>query len=288
MQNTSNLRAISWNLLSCLFLAVMMCIVRYLSQEGVATFQIVFFRNFFSVMFFLPFMLRRRKTLFNTKRVKLHLVRGINGQVCMIVWFYAIAMVPLSLAVSFSFSVPLIVALLSIPIFGERYGIHRWSALIIGFLGTLVILRPAIDNFNWGIIVLIASCFGFAFSSILIKMLSKTEPPSIIAFYLALMGIPISLPFALYYWQPLELHHWFWLLILGGTAIISQTSLARSFAMADFAVLLPFDFSRLIFVSVIAYFAFNEVPDFWSIVGGLIIMLSTIYTAYRARAKRVA
>lgn len=259
---------------------VMTAIVRHLSVS-MHPFQVVLFRNGFALLFMVPWLLRVGVYTLNTKRIWLYLWRGFNGFAAMLVWFYALALIPLPTAISLSFTAPLFTVLAAIIFLKEQVGFHRWLALIIGFCGTIVILRPGAEGFqSVSLLVLIASSL-WAVSNIIIKRLTKTESPQTIVFYMTLVMTPISIPFAMMHWQPLTWTQYAWLLLLGAVSNMAQISISHAYGKADMSILQPFDFFRLIFASVIAYFAFHEVVDQWTLVGAVIIMSSTIYITHR-------
>lgn len=281
-----NGNGILWMIMSCIWAALMINTIRYLSAE-LHVLQIVFFRYVFAVIFFLPLLLPKGLAVFKTDQLRWHFLRGIIGACGMYAWFYSLTIMNLATATALSFTAPLITAVLSAIIFGERYGYRRTAALLLGFIGTLIVLRPGADAFNiTGLIVIGAACF-WAMSGIIIKKLSSKDDPLLIAFYMILLILPFTLFPALSVWQWPSNNAWFWLAVLGLCSNLFQISLTRAIANGEFAVILPFDFLRLIFVSILAYIVFGQVLDFWTAIGASVIMASTAYTAYReARLKK--
>ncbi len=274
-------------LASCFTGAMMINLVRYISEAfEMHTFLIVFYRNAFALLLFLPWLARTGVHIFDlsilkTRRMKLYLWRAIAGLTAMYFWFYSLAVIPLSTATALSFTAPLFTAFLAVILLGERYGVHRWAALAAGFIGTIVVLRPGMEDFDFNALWTLVAAIFWAISSLLIKSLTSTEKPALVAFYMVLMMTPASLPMAIPYFEPLTFEILLWLIVLGLISNIFQICLTSAFASTDLVVVQPFDFTRLIFVSAIAYFVFGEVIDGYTLIGAAIIMASAVYAAYR-------
>jgi drug/metabolite transporter (DMT)-like permease len=265
--------------------SVMTAIVRHMSHD-LHVMEVAFFRNAFALLFMLPWLMRTGVHTIGTRKMWLYTWRGFNGMAAMVLWFTALSLIPLPQAVSLSFTTPLFTTLAAMIFLHEKVGIHRWSALIIGFIGTLVILRPGMDSFSMASLLVLGSSILWSISNILIKQLTRTESPHTIVFYMTLMMTPISLPLALLHWQAPTLIQYFWLIALAAVANLAQISISKAYGMADMSVVQPFDFTRLIFASIIAYFAFNEIIDLWTLVGAIIIVSSTVYISRREARKR--
>lgn len=260
----------------------MVALVRYCSQLGLHAFEVVFYRNFVALILLMPWLMRSGgiKTL-HTTRIKMYTLRALIGLVAMYFWFYSLITIPLADATALSFTAPLFTAILAMIILKEKIGIHRISALAIGFLGVLVVLRPGTDVFELKAVSAVAAAMLWAFSGIIIKALTSTDEPRKVVFYMVLMMTPLSLPLALPHLNMPDWHTVFWLVALGFTSNLFQIALSNAFAATDISVILPFDFTRLIFVSVIAYLVFGETLDMWTLLGAIIILAGAAYTSYR-------
>ncbi len=277
-----NFHAILWMLLSTFTAAIMVALIRY-ATDFMHPFQVVFFRNFFSVLIFLPLLATGMRVKFKTSQFKLYFYRGSGGTIAMLLWFYGLSVIPLPMAVSLSFTVPIIIAILSIILLNEKYGWHRWAALITGFIGTLIILRPGTEAFDMQSFFVIGATFFWAMSSILIKKLVAFDHPIVVTFYSTLLMAIFSLPFMLPFWQPMELSTIGLAIAIAAIANIFQIALAKSFDGVDFAVVMPFDYMRLIFTAIIAYIWFDETIDGWTAIGSAVIVASTAYAAWRTK-----
>lgn len=280
------MQGIIYMICGAFWFTTMTAIVRHISAD-IHPFQVVFFRNAFALLLLLPWALRIGLKSLNTTRMGLYVWRGCNGFVAMLLWFSALSILPLPTAISLSFTAPLFTVLAAMFFLKEKVGWHRLTALVIGFLGTLVILRPGGEGFHYAFLLALIASALWAISNIIIKRLTTTESPNSIVFYMVLIMTPISLPFALYHWESLSLVQYGWLLLLAFVSNKAQMSISHAYGKADMSILQPFDFFRLVFASFIAYFAFGEIIDRWTLIGAVVIMTSTVYITHReARIKR--
>ncbi len=273
-------RGAFWMILAGTILSAMNVLVRYLADD-MHPLQLVFFRNLGQLLFMLPWLMKFGLGGLRTTRIKLYTLRGLVGIVAMISFFMAITMMPIAKATAISFSAPIFATLGAVLILGETVRARRWTATIIGFIGTLIILRPGFMEIDLAIIFAVVAAVFLALSSLIIKALSSTETPDQITFYMALFLTPLALVPALFVWQWPDLAMLPWLLALGALATAGHRSLNRAFASADVSAVLPYDFLRLPVTALIAYIAFGEGVDAWTWAGAVVIFSSTIYIARR-------
>ncbi len=277
-------QAAFWMVFSCLSAAIMISIVRHVSTD-VSSSQTVFFRNLFALIMFAPWVWKMGWFHIKTQKLGLHTIRALNGLLGMMIWFYALTVTELPVATALSFTGPLFNALLAMVIFKEVFGVHRWFALIVGFIGCLVIVQPGTEAFDPFALLVMASTILWALSSVFVKFLSEHDSPMKITFYLVLFMTPLSLPFALLNWQPVPAEIWLWLIGLGVVSNFFQVAISKAISLAPFYVILPFDFTRLLFVSVIAYIFFDEVLTAETLIGALLILGAAVYSSYREARK---
>jgi drug/metabolite transporter (DMT)-like permease len=288
---SETMQGIFWMVLSTFFFSVMTSIIRHLSHTDIHPSVMVLFRNIIGLLFIFPWVFKRGIHILKTDKMTLHILRAVTGLFGMLLWFYAITQLPMSQAIALSFTAPLFTTLAAVFILKEYVGLHRWMALLVGFLGVLVILRPGAQHIDVAALSVIVATIMWAFSNLIVKQMTKTEHPILIVTYMSIVMIPLSLPFALPHWVVPSVNELGWLVALGLMSISAQYSLSLSFSKASLATVAPFDFGRLIFVSLIAYFFFGEVIDCWTIAGGIIIFAAGIYIIRREakgrRAKEV-
>lgn len=262
--------------------AVMHIMIRHISTD-LHTFQIVFFRNFFGLLVFLPMFMRHGLTPFKTRHLPRHLLRAGFNVIAMSMFFYALSITPISRVTALAFSAPIFTAVLSVFILKEKIRLHRWSAILLGFIGALIILRPGVIPLDLGSMLVLLSAFAWGITMIVIKILSRTDSAMTITSYVTLLLAIFTLGPALWVWRTPDLTTLMWLVAIGVTGTLAQVALAQSLKEGETTVVLPFDFLKLIWVSMIAYWLFGEVADLWTWVGAVVIISSGIYVAHRER-----
>lgn len=245
-------------------------------------FEAAFFRNFFGLMFMLPWLIKSGglKAL-RTGRIGLYTIRAGISLVAMLTWFSGLAYIELGDAVALSFTAPLFATILAGLFLGESVGARRWSATLIGFLGALIIIRPGHEAIGLGTILVLISAACIAVSIALIKMLSRTESSNAIVVYMVLFLTPASLPPALFVWTWPSAEMWLWLVALGGVATVSHVCFTRAVKLADASALMPYDYTRLPFAAGLAFVFFDEIPDIWTWIGAAVIAAASAYIAHR-------
>lgn len=280
-----------WMVGACLFFALMAGIIRHVSAE-LHPFEIAFFRNLFGLAFMMPWLARVGWSGLKTKRIGLYTVRGIFGLGAMLMFFWAITILPLAQVTALSFTAPLFATILAVFVLAEVVRGRRWGAILAGFVGALIILRPGVQEIGWPTIAVLFSSLLMAGAAVMIKLLSRTETTSAIVTYMVIYLTPMSLIPALLVWQTPSWNALVWLIALGGVATAAHQCLTRSFAVAEASAVLPFDFTRLIFSAAIGYFFFDQIPDLWSGIGAAVIVAASVYVAHReavvARSARAA
>ncbi|MDF1748215.1 MAG: DMT family transporter [Alphaproteobacteria bacterium] len=283
--------AILMTLASALF-ACLNGLVKQASIEGVDALQISFLRSIFAAGAMLPFLvrpiMRHGFAYLKPQRPWLLLFRGATASVGVIVWMTALTMLPLAEVTAISFAAPLLATIGSAVILRETVRLRRWTAVGIGFIGVLVILRPGMLPMEPGMIWALYSVVGMAMSALLIKLLTRTEPPERIVFWTnIILSVGTLIP-ALTAWTPMTLNIWLLGIGMGTMGAVSHILMTKAFAAADASIVMPFDYSRLPFVAIVGYFAFGQVSDYVTWIGAAIIAGSAIYIARREQqlAKR--
>lgn len=272
--------------LSCACFAAMSGLIRHLSTT-ISPFEIAFFRNAVGLIAILPWMAHIGFGTLRTQRIKLYVSRGTLGMVAMWAWYSALGMMPLAEAITLNFTVALWMIPVAIVLLRERVDPMRWLATGVGFAGVLIVLQPGAETFSLGGVLAVGSALLFALSMSIIKLLSKTETPTQIVFYMNLIMTPISLGPAIAFWSYPNFIELVLLVAIGLIALVGHFSMARALSRSDASALVPLDFTRLPFAILIGYFAFGEFPGVWTWVGGAIIIASALYLSLReARGRR--
>lgn len=265
--------------------AYMNAIVR-LCAETLPPTQVAFFRCFFSLVVMLPWIAHYGVSALKTQRIKLYSTRAILQMVSMLCWFTAITSIPLAEATALSFTGPLFATAGAALILRENVGWRRWSAVVAGFIGVLIVMRPGASALSLGASLALASALMAAAGMLMVKSLSRTEPTPAIVAYMMIYLTPLSLIAALPVWQwpPLSLLPW--LVALGVLGALAHLCFTHSLAMVDASAIMPYDYLRLPASAAIAYLMFAEVPTIWTWIGGAVIALSTMYIAHREMVRR--
>lgn len=270
--------------LSTVGFSIMHAMIQYLGKQGLHGFEIAFFRNLFGIAALTPLFVRYGFEPLKTTKLKLHFARGVVNAAAMLMFFYGITTgIALGLVQSLSFTAPLFTSLLAVLFLGEKMRIHRWTALGIGFLGTLVILRPGMTTIEPGAIYILTAAMMWGIAMTIIKRLTQTDSAVTVSLYMVLMLTPISGAAAFFVWQWPTTEQFGWLVAIGIIGTFSQMAFAQAFRLADVTAVLPFDFSKLIWSAILGWFLFAQVLDVWVWIGAVMIFCGGFYIAYRER-----
>ena len=254
--------------------------IRMASAE-IHTFEIVFFRNLFGLAVMLPLLARSGPSMLRVARPGRLLLMSachLTGMVC---YFLAIAYLPLADVIALSFSKPLFVTLGAALLLSEVVRARRWSAVLLGFIGVLVVLEPAASAISpYALVVLLGTVMGAA-TSLMIKHLTKRESVPTIVWYQALFATALSLPLCLPFWRMPDAAEWSLLVAIGALGTIAWLTATRALSLIDASAAAPFEFLRLPFAALIAYLLFAEIPDSSTWLGGAMIFATTFYIARR-------
>ncbi len=278
----SVLTGIALMVLSMFCSASMNTAIRALAQEMPAP-QMVFLRNIASLCMIVLWVLARRdgKHVLHTKRPAAHFWRASIGFVAMELWFYGLTLMPLNLATALSFTTPIFATILAMLILKEQAGWRRWLAVAAGFVGVLVIIRPGTTMLGYSAGIVLFTSLLMALSGTVVKTLTRTEAPETIVLFMTLYMTPLSAPLGLYHWQAVSLRELGLVSLIAGFSTAMHLMLTRAYRHADMVVLLPFDFTRLVFTAALAYAFFGETLDGPTVTGALIIMGSSLYIVHR-------
>jgi drug/metabolite transporter (DMT)-like permease len=279
-RQTPVLRGIVLMCLSTVAFSIMHGLVRFVS-EVLPPFQIAFFRNIFGLAFLLPLLMRSRFSILRTKRIGLHALRGIINIIAMLMFFTALSISPIAKVTALSFTAPIFMAILAVFVLRERFRIYRWLAILSGFIGMLIILRPGLVAIDTGALLVTASAGLWAIALLLIKILSRTEASLTIVVYMGIFLGVFSIFPALWVWQPFGMQTLFWLALIGLFGTIAQMSLSQSLKETDPTALMPFDFLKLVWTALIGAWFFSEIPDVYTLIGAAVIFASGFFIALR-------
>ena len=275
------MKAITFNLLAWVMLPIMDGFAKYLSSD-LPVLQITWARYFFTVAFTLPIMFFFfRKNLVWTDKPKLQLIRGLILLTANVCFFYSISIISLAKALTLAFIAPLIVTAFS-PIFlGEKVGFRRWSAVIIGFIGTMVVIRPGFVEINLASLAALGTGVMYGFYLIITRKLSSSDNPLLTLLLTGVVGaiiISFVMPFV---WIKPTLNQWSMMAAIGIFACVGHLFIILSLKYADASKLAPFSYFEIVTNIIIGYYFFSDFPDKWTFLGLFIIILSGIYISRR-------
>jgi drug/metabolite transporter (DMT)-like permease len=280
---TSVMRGIVLMCLSTIAFSIMHGLVRFVS-EVLPPFQIAFFRNIFGLAFLIPLLMRSRFAILRTKQIGLHALRGVINMAAMLMFFTALAISPIAKVTALGFTAPIFMAILAVLVLGERFRIYRWSAIFLGFMGMLIILRPGLVAIDTGALLVIGSAALWAVAMIIIKIQSRTESSLTIVAYMGIFLGIFSIGPAVWVWQPFGLQTLGFMVLIGLFGSIAQMAISESLKETDSTAIMPFDFLKLIWTAIIGVWFFAEVPDIYTWVGATVIFLSGLFIAFRERS----
>jgi drug/metabolite transporter (DMT)-like permease len=281
--------AVIWVTIAMALFAGLAVFARLAMNAGLHPFVVVFLRNVFAVAMLLPLLGWRGRSLFQSSQIGLYGMRVAVSLLSMLAWFYAISLIPIGEVTAISFLAPLFGTLGAIFFLGEKVRLRRWAALLIGFAGAMIILRPGATPLGLGQICAILSAMSTGVVATMIKQLTARDDPDKIVFLTNIMLMPLSLMPALFVWSWPTLAMLFPLIGMGVCAVVGHIALVRGYAVTDASLAQTFEFSRLPFTVGIGYAVFSESIDRWTWVGALIIFASAIYITRReAQLRRAA
>ena len=277
------MKAITFNLLAWVMLPIMDGFAKYLSAD-LPVLQITWARYFFTVAFTFPVMLFfYRNQLKWSDKPKLQIIRGLILLIANICFFYSISVISLAKALTLAFVAPLIVTAFS-PIFlGEMVGFRRWSAVVIGFIGSLVVIRPGFVEINLASLAALGTGVMYGFYLIITRKLSTSDNPLLTLLLTGVVGAVIITCVMPFVWVQPTINQWSMMAAIGVFACIGHLFLILSLKYADASKLAPFSYFEIITNIIIGYYFFSDFPDNWTFLGLFIIVLSGIYISRRER-----
>lgn len=250
--------------------------------------QMLALRAFFVMVILTPFFRRQGGlVLFRSQRVGAHVLRMILMLVSIVCFFQALRLLPLAMVVSLGFTAPLFVTALSVPVLGERVGIHRWAAVILGFVGTLIIVKPGVEGLSAVAILPVVAAFGWAAAQLIVRRLAATESDGTILIYLntgLLAGLGLAAPF---FWVPAGPTTLGLCVVLGALLVAAQWLMLRAARFAPIALVTPFQYLELPLAVVFGWIIWLEWPGSHVFIGAAMIVASGLYVVWRERRRVV-
>ncbi|MBT4888782.1 MAG: DMT family transporter [Rhodospirillales bacterium] len=276
---------IGWMLITLFLFVSMDAIAKYISKDYPIA-QIVWARFFFHFVILSILLNRALPTIFKTAKPKLQLFRSALMLGNSFLMITALKYMPLADFSSILLTTPIIVTALSYPLLGERVGVYRWLAVLIGFIGALIVIQPGTDVMTASSLIALASAFCYAFYQIATRKLSSTDSTMTTLLYSGVVGTFVMSIWAPFEWVAPDLVGWLLLSSIGALGALSHWCLIRAFSMAPVAVITPFGYTNIIWATFYGYILFDDLPGIWTITGAAIIISSGLYILYREHRLR--
>tara|TARA_B100001093_G_C26612204_1_gene920721 strand:- start:113 stop:964 length:852 start_codon:yes stop_codon:yes gene_type:complete len=239
--------------------------------------QVLFFRGFFGIIFYFFIIPRERiHNFYQTKRPGLHSLRCIAGLIAIIAIFIALRKLPLATVVSISFAAPIFTTILSIFLLSEKVGVYRWLAVLVGFIGILIITEPGINELNIYYIFPIIFCLGLSYVAITLRQLSTTEPVWLISLFFSIAITLLSFLTIPWGWVMPSLNHFIILSLIGIFGGASNLWLSQSYKYSEVSLVTPLKYLTLVFAVIFGYLIWGEIPTLKTLVGALLVITSTL------------
>ena len=275
------MKAIILNASAWMIVPIMDAFAKYLSSS-MDVLQITWARYFFTVVFTLALMLLfYRQSFVWTKKPALQLIRGLIFVFSTYLFFYAISEISLPKALTLAFVAPICVTALSPFFLDERVGIKRWTAVSLGFIGTLIVIRPGFIEFNLPTFAALGNGICYGFYLIITRKLSKSDNSLLTLLFSGLVGTILISFFLPNVWVKPSLNQWFMMATIGFIASVAHLFIILSLKYADASKLAPLGYTEIITNILISYCYFKELPDNWTYLGLFIIVLSGLYISKR-------
>ena len=239
--------------------------------------QILFFRGFFGIIFYFFIIPRDRlHNFYQTKRPGLHSLRCLAGLIAIVAIFIALRKLPLATVVSISFAAPIFTTIFSIFLLSEKVGIYRWLAVLVGFIGILIITEPGISELNIYYIFPIIFCLGLSYVAITLRQLSSTEPVWLISLFFSIAITLLSFLTIPFGWVMPSFNHFIILSLIGVFGGVSNLWLSQSYKYSEVSLVTPLKYLTLVFAIIFGYFIWGEIPTLKTLIGAFLVIISTL------------
>jgi len=263
-------------------------IAKYLGRQGVPVMQIVWARLFFGALMTLPFALKLAGVRGLVPNMPLmHVVRAALMIAATGFFFAALHYLSIADTLAIFFVQPLIVTMLSPLVLGETVGVRRWLAVIVGFIGTLIIIRPGLQELNPGVVMALSAGVCLAIYLLLTRRIAGSAPAMVTTFYTSLCGAVIMSVVVLFVWEPPTPSQWGFFILLSAIANGGHYLIIRAYDHAEASLLAPLAYTEMIMATLAGWYFFGDFPDLWTFVGVGILIACAIYISWRERVRQV-
>jgi drug/metabolite transporter (DMT)-like permease len=283
---TPNLRGILWVGLSGVLFSVLN-VFTLIPAQHLNSFVMAFLRYFFGSLFLIPLVMRLgiRRSMY-TQRLPLHVSRGAIHACAMMLWFVGLPLTTLASITALGFTGPIFVTIGAALFLGEDVRLRRWIAVLVGFAGAMIIIRPGAGDIGIGAICVLISTPIFSASNLISKALARTDSANTIVIWQNLTIVLFSAPVGIYFWETPGWTDIGWFLASGLCGTLGHLCQQRGYQLADITLLQPIGFLSLLWNALLGYFLFFQQPDIWTFVGAAVIFSSAMYISHREAVRR--
>lgn len=281
---TPSVLAVFFMIFSGFFATTMHCLIRFATEDH-HPFEVAFFRTVFVLIIFLPLVVRNGMNSLKSNNIKLQSFRAVVGSVAMLCMFYGLSITELAKATALMFTVPIFATILAIIFLKEIVGIRRWIAMLVGFSGALIVLRPDIE-LGFGPLLILCASLMWSSSMLMAKTLTKTDTTLSITFWQAAGLIPATFLLAIQVWEWPTLSQIFMFLMIAIAGTLVHWFLNEALKRAEISALLPLDYLRLIWSVSMGFIFFNELPHAGLWLGAALILGASTYIGIRQAKKK--
>ncbi len=277
-------RGACWMLISACAYSASIALVHYL-VERLPIFEVALGRNLFGLVFMMPWLMKVGLSAMRTSHLGKHAFRGLLSVANMWFLFAALAYAPVADVSAITFLMPILASVLAVLIFKEQTSLIQWVAALTGFAGAIIVIRPGMAGFNPGLMFAVGAVFAGSLIAMMIKTLLKYDSGDTIAAWLFITHIVVGIVPAILVWIMPTWQEILWMVVLGWLGSVIQRTFNRAMAEADATVVLPYNFTRLLWAALFGFIFFAEIPDIWTWVGGTVIFVSSVWLT-RINAKK--
>ncbi len=256
--------------------------IKFLAEDY-SLVQIIWIRSVVHLLWMLVlFMPGMGLRLFATRRLKLQLTRSLLQLIALVCFIVGLLYIPMTTATAIFFTGPLFVVALAVPLLGERVGVRRWLAVLVGFIGALIIIRPGVDGTSWATLLILAVALFYALYQVLTRRVADHDDFRVSAVYTILIALVVSSVAVPFFWEtPVGWLDWLIFAGLGFLGGLGHLFVIKAYEHAEASFVGPFDYGQLLGAAIVGYLVFAEIPDLWTWVGAAVIIVSGIYVARR-------
>ena len=283
---SGNLRGIILVAISGVLFAALNVATIFPAQE-LNSYMMAFCRYLFGAFFLLPIFWRKGLVRpFRTRRIRLHAVRGALHSGGMQLWFVALPLITLADLTALGFTGPIFITLGAALFLGEDVRLRRWMAVLVGFAGAMLIVRPGFTELGIGVLAALASTPLFSASNLMAKALARTDDADTIVIWQTIFIVAFAAPFALFFWQTPSWEHVGWFLLAGFFGTVGHLVMQYGYQVAEISAVQPIGFLSLIWNTLFGFLLFSQQPSVWTFIGASVIFASALYISHRERVRR--